>query len=66
MRFSHEWTYLVRGNKTPIEASMYFTNEPIIVLPGGFGVRLEDDRYITPSGARFCSQPSPSIDQPFA
>jgi Xaa-Pro dipeptidase len=38
----------------------------MIVLPGEFGVRLEDDMYITPSGARFFSQPSPSIDQPFA
>jgi Xaa-Pro dipeptidase len=62
----HEWTYLVRGNKTPIAAGMCFTNEPMIVLPGEFGVRLEDDMYITPSGAKFFSQPSPSIDQPFA
>ena len=62
----HEWTYLVRGNKTPMAAGMCFTNEPMIVLPGEFGVRLEDDMYITPSGARFFSQPSPSIDQPFA
>ena len=41
-------------------------NDPMIVLPGEFGVRLEDDMYITPSGARYFSQPSPSIDQPFA
>jgi Xaa-Pro dipeptidase len=62
----HEWTYLVRGNKTPIAVGMCFTNEPMIVLPGEFGVRLEDDMYITPAGARFFSQPSPSIDHPFA
>ncbi len=66
MRFSHERTYLVRGNKTPIAAGMCFTNEPMIVLPGEFGVRLEDDMYITASGAKFFSQPSPSIDRPFA
>ena len=62
----HKWTCLVRGNKTPIAAGMCFTNEPMIVLPGEFGVRLEDDMYITPSGATYFSQPSPSIDQPFA
>jgi len=62
----HEWTYLVRGNKTPIKVGMCFTNEPMIVIPGEFGVRLEDDMYITDEGAKFFTQPSPSIEQPFA
>jgi Xaa-Pro dipeptidase len=62
----HEWTNLVRGNKTPMQPGMCFTNEPMIVLPGEFGVRLEDDMYITEEGARFFSQPSPAIDRPFA
>ena len=62
----HEWTYLVRGNRTPIAAGMCFSNEPMIAIPGEFGVRIEDDMYITEQGAAFFSQPSPSITQPFA
>jgi len=60
----HEWINLVRGNKTPMQPGMCFTNEPMIVIPGEFGVRLEDDMYITADGAKFFSQPSPSIDRP--
>ena len=33
---------------------------------GEFGIRLEDCLYITDSGAKFFTQPSPAIDQPFA
>lgn len=61
----HEWTYLVRGNKTPMRPGMCFTNEPMIVIPGEFGIRLEDDMHITEDGAEFFSKPSPSIEQPF-
>ena len=62
----HEWIYLVRGNKTPMRPGMCFTDEPMIVIPGEFGVRLEDDFHITEDGAKFFTQPSPSIEQPFA
>jgi Xaa-Pro dipeptidase len=62
----HEWINLVRGNKTLMAPGMCFTNEPMIVLHGEFGVRLEDDMYITAEGAKFFSQPSPSIDRPIA
>ena len=62
----HEWTYLVRGNKTLIAVGMCFTDEPMIAIPGEFGVRIEDDFYMTEQGPRFFSQPSPSIEQPFA
>ncbi len=62
----HEWTYLVKGNKAPLVAGMCFTNEPTIVIPGEFGVRLEDDMLITAGGARWFSEPSPSIERPFA
>jgi Xaa-Pro dipeptidase len=61
----HEGIYLVRGNKTPMRPGMCFTNEPMIVIPGEFGVRLEDDMHITDEGAEFFSKPSPSIEQPF-
>lgn len=62
----HEWTYLVRGNTRPMEVGMCFTNEPMLVLPGEFGIRLEDDFYVAEDGARYFTMPSPSIDQPFA
>ncbi len=61
----HEWTNLVRGNKTLLEPGMVFSNEPGISIPGEFGVRLEDCMYITETGAKLFTQQSPSIDQPF-
>jgi Xaa-Pro dipeptidase len=62
----HEWYHLVRGNKVPLSPGMCFTNEPMIVIYGEFGVRLEDCMYITEDGPRFFTQPSPSLEQPFA
>jgi Xaa-Pro dipeptidase len=61
----HEWTYLVRGNKTKLEPGMCFSDEPTIAIPGEFGIRLEDCMYVTESGARMFSRQSPAIDQPF-
>ncbi|MFQ5633369.1 MAG: M24 family metallopeptidase, partial [bacterium] len=61
----HEWTNLVRGNKTPLAPGMCFSNEPMIAIYGEFGVRLEDCMYITESGPKFFTQPSPSLEQPF-
>jgi Xaa-Pro dipeptidase len=62
----HEWTNLVRGNKTPLQPGMCFSNEPGIYIVGEFGVRVEDCFYISESGPKFFSAPSPAIDQPFA
>ncbi|MFC2168620.1 M24 family metallopeptidase [Acidobacteriota bacterium] len=62
----HEWINLVKGNTTPMETGMCFTNEPMLVIPGEFGVRLEDDFYMTEEGPRYFTTPSPSIDQPIA
>ena len=62
----HEWTYLVKGNKTRMEPGMCFSNEPTIAIYGEFGVRLEDCMYITPDGARMFTAQSPAIDRPFA
>lgn len=62
----HEWTNLVRGNKTPLEKGMCFSNEPGIYIVGEFGVRVEDCMYIGDNGPVYFSQPSPSIDEPFA
>jgi Xaa-Pro dipeptidase len=62
----HEWTNFVRGNKTPLAPGMCFSNEPMVAIYGEFGIRLEDCLYVTESGATYFSQPSPSIDKPFA
>lgn len=62
----HEWTNLVRGNKTKMLPGMCFSNEPTIAIYGEFGVRLEDCMYITETGARFFTRQSASLDHPFA
>jgi Xaa-Pro dipeptidase len=61
----HEWTNFVRGNKTPIQPGMCFSDEPTIVIYGEFGIRLEDCLYITESGPKFFTEQSKSIDDPF-
>ena len=61
----HEWTNLVRGNKTKLAPGMCFSDEPTIAIPGEFGVRLEDCFYVTEDGAKMFTAQSPSIDQPF-
>jgi len=62
----HEWHHIVRGNTTPLAVGMCFSNEPMIAIYGEFGVRLEDCIYIAEDGPRFFTEPSPSIEQPFA
>lgn len=61
----HEWTNFVRGNKTPIQPGMCFSDEPTIVIYGEFGIRLEDCLYITEAGPKFFTKQSASIDEPF-
>jgi Xaa-Pro dipeptidase len=61
----HEWTNFVRGNKTPIQPGMCFSDEPSIIIPNTFGIRLEDCLYITESGPRWFTEQSPSIERPF-
>jgi Xaa-Pro dipeptidase len=62
----HEWTYLVRGNRTVLARNMTFSDEPGIYIPGEFGVRLEDDMYITENGAALFTPQSQSLEDPFA
>lgn len=62
----HEAPYLVRGNRSALEPGMCASNEPMIVVPGRFGVRLEDHFHVTEEGARWFTPPSPAIDRPFA
>jgi Xaa-Pro dipeptidase len=61
----HEWTNFVRGNKTPLQPGMCFSDEPTVVIYGEFGIRLEDCLYITPDGPKFFTRQSESIDEPF-
>ena len=61
----HEWPYLVRGNKTLLQANITTSNEPGIYIPGAFGVRLEDDMHITENGAELFTPQSPSLEDPF-
>jgi Xaa-Pro dipeptidase len=62
----HEWPYLVKGNMRPLQMNMTTSDEPGIYLRGEFGVRLEDDMYITPDGARWFTSQSNSLENPFA
>jgi Xaa-Pro dipeptidase len=62
----HEAPNLVRGDATPLAPGMCFSNEPMIVLPGAFGVRLEDHFYMTENGPAWFTPPSHSLDEPFA
>ena len=62
----HEWTNLVRGNKTKLAPGMCFSDEPMLVIPGEFGVRIEDCFYMTEQGPKFFTTPSPAIDKPIA
>ena len=61
----HEWPYLVKNNPQKLAEGMCFSNEPMIVVPGEFGVRLEDHFYMTKTGPRWFTQPCLSIDDPF-
>jgi Xaa-Pro dipeptidase len=62
----HEAPYLVRGDATILAPGMCFSNEPMIVMPGKFGIRLEDHFHVTDDGATWFTLPSPSIELPFA
>ena len=61
----HEWPYLVKGNRLPLEPGMTFSDEPGIYIRGEFGVRLEDDMVITEDGAQLLTAQSRSLDDPF-
>jgi Xaa-Pro dipeptidase len=61
----HEAPYLVPGDRTELRAGMCFSDEPMIVMPGRFGVRLEDHFHVTETGAAWFTEPSPAIDRPF-
>ncbi len=62
----HEEPYVVRSNATVLEPGMCFSNEPMIVYPGRFGIRLEDHIHMTESGPKWFTEPAKSPTEPFA
>ena len=60
----HEPVNLVRGEPTPLDVGMCFSDEPGLYLPGRFGVRLEDCFHMTDAGPRWFSEPPRSLDEP--
>lgn len=62
----HEAPYIVRGNRTPLQPGMCFSNEPMIVVPGRFGVRLEDHIHMTATGPQWFTRPAKGPSEPFA
>lgn len=61
----HEAPNLVRGDHTILKSGMSFSNEPMLVIPGKFGVRLEDHFYMSDTGPVWFTAPSHSLDDPF-
>ncbi|HSH65536.1 MAG TPA: Xaa-Pro peptidase family protein [Bacteroidia bacterium] len=61
----HEYPYLVRGNETTLVEGMVVSNEPMICIPGKFGIRHEDHFYMTSNGPKWFTTPMHSIDNPF-
>ncbi|AWB50527.1 X-Pro dipeptidase (plasmid) [Gemmobacter aquarius] len=60
----HEEPWIVKGNKTPLEAGMCFSIEPMLCVYGECGVRLEDIAYMTDTGARWFCPPANRPDAP--
>lgn len=59
----HEPAYLVRGDRTLLQPGMCFSNEPMIVVPDRFGIRLEDHFHVTETGAAWFTEPQAAIDR---
>ncbi|WP_037082793.1 M24 family metallopeptidase [Neorhizobium vignae] len=62
----HEEPYIVRSNATVLEPGMCFSNEPMIVFPDRFGIRLEDHIHMTETGPQWFTEPSKGPTEPFA
>ncbi|MFD1330057.1 M24 family metallopeptidase [Mycoplana ramosa] len=62
----HEEPYLVRGNTVPLAEGMCFSNEPMLVFPDRFGIRLEDHIHMTGDGPAWFTQPAKGPAEPFA
>ena len=61
----HEYPYLVRGSEIKLAKGMVVSNEPMICVPGKFGIRHEDHFYMTENGPKWFTSPMLSLDNPF-
>ena len=60
----HEQPYIVRGNVTALQSGMCFSNEPMLVYPNQFGVRLEDHIYMSEDGPHWFTRPAKGPCEP--
>lgn len=61
----HEYPYLVRGSEITLKKGMVVSNEPMLCIPGKFGIRHEDHFYMTNDGPKWFTQPMYSVENPF-
>ena len=61
----HEWPYIALHDEAVLAPGMTFSIEPMVCVPGQFGIRLEDHIYMTEDGPRWFTTPAVSIDHPF-
>ncbi len=52
----HERPFISPEDETPLEVGMTFTDEPSIIVPGSFGVRIEDIVVCEEGGGRYLEQ----------
>lgn len=53
-----------RAGSTVLRSGMVITIEPGVYLPGGFGIRIEDDVLVTDNGCRVLSRLPKTLDSP--
>ena len=61
----HEHPYILKTSDIRVQTGLTFSVEPMIVVPGQFGIRLEDHIFITSEGPKWFTQPANSIENPF-
>lgn len=54
----HEEPFISRHDHTILKSGMCFSNEPTLIYPGHFGIRLEDAIYMTEEGAKWFTPPA--------
>lgn len=54
----HEEPFISRHDHTILKPGMCFSNEPTLIYPGRFGIRLEDAIYMTKEGPKWFTQPA--------
>ena len=57
----HERPFLSAEDETPLTEAMTFTDEPSIIVPGEFGVRIEDVIVVEAGGGRKLGSCSPGM-----